>query len=202
MGDTDFRDNVGDLVRDLGHNATQDEVVQLLNEGIEEVGGSLEELNSQLSLVIGQGDDNNKTAQIFQEYWKNVLGVDVEVKSLAYAMRQDEYASDHWTLGKEGWGADYNDALSFLELFLTDSPYNDCGYSNPEFDSLLEQANQLHGDERLDLLQQAEKILVGDDWAIAPTFFQTRSWVHKDKVKGIVRNGVGLRCDYKWAYIE
>ena len=41
-----------------------------------------------------------------------------------------------------------------------------------------------------------------DDAAIAPTFFQTRSWVSKDNVGGIVRQGIGLRCDYKWAYVN
>ena len=50
-------------------------------------------------------------------------------------------------------------------------------------------------------MQQAEKLLVSDDAAIGPTFFQTRSWVCKDNVTGIVRNGVGLRCDYKCADI-
>lgn len=50
-------------------------------------------------------------------------------------------------------------------------------------------------------MQEAEKVLVGDDAGIAPTFFQTRSWVTQDNVKGIVRHGIGLRTDYKWAYI-
>ena len=46
-----------------------------------------------------------------------------------------------YTIGKEGWGADYNDAMSFLELFITGSPYNDVYYSNPEYDALLAEAN-------------------------------------------------------------
>ena len=65
----------------------------------------------------------------------------------------------------------------------------------------MSQAKSSSGDERISLLQEAEKVLVQDDAAIAPTFFQTRSWVCKDNVTGIVRNGTGLRCDYKWADI-
>ncbi len=198
----DFRDNNGDLYTDLGNGATEEEVNALLDEGLEEIGKTREDLSAYLSLVIGEGDTNLKTAQIFQEQWKNVLGVDLEVKSLSYAMRQDEYASETWTLGKEGWGADYNDALSFLEIFTSDSPYNKTNYASEEFDALIAESTELHGDERLEVLQEAEKILIEQDCVIAPTFFQTRSWVSKDNVKGVIRNGVGVRCDYKYAYIE
>ena len=58
------------------------------------------------------------------------------------------------------------------------------------------------GEDRIALLQEAEKVLLQDDAALAPTFFQTRSFVSQDKVQGILRNGVGLFCDYKWAYIQ
>ena len=198
-----FRAAYGDLYYDIGTNENSaQEAKELLAKGLEEVGKTFDEFNQGLSLVIGEGDLNLKTAQVFQEFWKNTLGVDVEVRSMRYALRQDAYDNRDFTIGKEGWGADYNDALSFLELFETTSSYNDCSYSNPEFDKLIADARITTGDERLQKLQDAEKILVGDDAAIAPTFFQTRSWVSKDNVHGIQRRGVGLRTDYKLAYIE
>jgi oligopeptide transport system substrate-binding protein len=115
-------------------------------------------------------------------------------------MRQAEYDKSY-TIGKEGWGADYNDALSFLELFISDSPYNKSRYKSEEYDAILKKAAGLSGDERLYVLQEAEKVLIEQDMVIAPTFYQTRSWVAKDNVKGILRNGCGLRADYKSAYI-
>lgn len=198
-----FRSTYGDLYYDIGTNENAlTEAQELLAKGLEEVGKTFEEFNQGLSLVIGEGDLNLKTAQVFQEFWKNNLGVDVEVRSMRYALRQEAYDNRDFTIGKEGWGADYNDAQSFIELFESDSPYNDCGYNNPEFDAVMDQVKTSSGDERLSLLQEAEKILVEDDFAIAPTFFQTRSWVTKDNVSGIVRQGIGLRCDYKWAEVN
>ena len=42
-------------------------------------------------------------------------------------------------------------------------------------------------------MQEAEKVLVGDDAGIAPTFFQNpAAGVTQDNVKGIVRHGIGL----------
>lgn len=201
-GGKGFREAYGDLYYDCGTNeGAEQEAKDLLAKGLEEVGKTFEEFNQGLSLVLGEGDLNLKTAQVFQQQWKNVLGVDVEVRSMEYSLRQDAYDTGDFTIAKEGWGADYNDAQSFLELFETNSSYNDCGYSNPDFDDLMSQAKSSSGDERISLLQEAEKVLVQDDAAIAPTFFQTRSWVCKDNVSGIVRNGTGLRCDYKWADI-
>lgn len=200
-GGNDFRTNNGDLYTDRGNGNTEADAVAELQAGLEELGKTLDDLNAfGVSLVIGQGDANQTTAQVFQRYWKEVLGVEVEVKSLAYAMRQDEYGRD-FTIGKEGWGADYNDALSFLELFISTSPYNKVHYANEAYDALLAEANTLHGDARLEKLEAAEKVLLEEDMVIAPTFFQTRSWVSKDKVQGIIRNGCGLRCEYKYAYI-
>lgn len=201
VGGTDFRDNNGDLYTDCGKGSTTEDAVAELNTGLAELGKTVEDFNAiGLSLVIGQGDNNLKTAQVFQQYWKTVLGVDVEIKSLQYSLRQEEYKGD-FTLGKEGWGADYNDPLSFLDLFVSTSPYNKNHYSNADYDTLIAKAATLSGDERLEVLQEAEKLLIEQDMAIAPTFFQTRSWVSKENVKGILRNGCGLRVDYKSAYI-
>lgn len=202
VGGTDFRDNNGDLYTDCGNGNTAEDAVAELNTGLAELGKTVEDFNAiGLSLVIGQGDNNLKTAQVFQQYWKTVLGVDVEIKSLQYSLRQEEYKSEAFTIGKEGWGADYNDPLSFLDLFVSDSPYNKSGYNSAEYDALIEKAATLSGDERLAVLQDAEKLLIEQDMVIAPTFFQTRSWVSKENVKGILRNGCGLRVDYKSAYI-
>ncbi|MEG2119325.1 MAG: peptide ABC transporter substrate-binding protein [Pseudoflavonifractor sp.] len=202
VGGEDFRTAVGDLYYDIGTKPeAAAEAKELLAKGLAEVGKSFEDFNQGLSLVIGEGDLNLKTAQVFQEFWKTNLGVDVEVRSSRYSLRQEAYDARNFTIGKEGWGADYNDAQSFLELFETNSPYNDCSYSNPAFDQLMAEAKALSGDARLAKLQEAEKLLVGEDATIAPTFFQTRSWVCQDSVHGIVRNGIGLRCDYKWASV-
>lgn len=197
----DFREQNGELYTDTNHGNTAEEAAAKLDAGLAEIGKTREDLSAGLSLVIGQGDLNLKTAQVLQEMWKNTLGVDLEVKSLAYAMRQEEYDSEEYFIGKEGWGADYNDPMTFLDLFETTSSYNDLGYSNPEFDACIEAARTTQGNERMEKLLEAERILL-EDCAIAPTFFQTRTWVYKDHVQGVVRNGCALRCDYKWAYVE
>ena len=61
-------------IRDSNDGALE-EAKKLLEEGLKEVGKSFEEFNQGLSLVIGEGDANLKTAQVFQQFWKTNLGV-------------------------------------------------------------------------------------------------------------------------------
>lgn len=57
-----------------------------------------------------------------------------------------------------GWGADYNDPMSFLDLWVTDGPYNDVGWSNDRYDELITQAKKsTDQQERMELMAEAER---------------------------------------------
>ena len=60
----DFRDNNGELYTDVNHGNTAEEANAKLEAGLAEIGKTKEELRAGLSLVIGQGDLNLKTAQV------------------------------------------------------------------------------------------------------------------------------------------
>ncbi len=82
------------------------------------------------------------------------------------------------------WGADFPDPESLLlTLFGTGQPDNYVGYSNPEFDSLLQQAaSEQDPDIRVQLYSQANQLLM-DDAVVLPFFYDrsymlVRPWVH------------------------
>ena len=63
-------------------------------------------------------------------------------------------------IGLYGWIADYNDPMTFLDLFLSDSEFNDPSYENERYDQLIKDA-QTETDEqvRMDNLIEAERLL-------------------------------------------
>ena len=65
------------------------------------------------------------------------------------------------------WIGDFADPLAFLELFRGDSSLNDSGWSNSEFDYLLDNASVVSDEERVRLLAKAEEILL-DSCMIIP----------------------------------
>ena len=73
--------------------------------------------------------------------WQVNLGVDVEIEHTEWATFLQDLNRRRFQMFVVGWGADYPDPENFLDiLFHSDSSNNHMGYSNPEVDSLLEQA--------------------------------------------------------------
>lgn len=92
------------------------------------------------------------------------------------------------------WGADYLDPQNFLSFMLhTNARENTLGYSNPEFDSLTEEADRLpvsQEDRRIELYRQAERIAV-DDAIWIPIYFQRDLELVRPSVSGLRRSAMG-----------
>ena len=130
--------------------------------------------------------------------WTKTLGINVEINQVTYAEVLTRQQNSDYEVIWGGWGADYDDAYSYLEMFKSDSSLNRTGYANAEFDQLLN-ASQTETDvaARSQMLHQAEQILV-DEAAFLP---QTEREVHyliNDKVDGVVFYHCALNID--WVY--
>ena len=100
------------------------------------------------------------------------------------------------------WQADYPDPESFLwSLFGSDSPDNYSGYSNPEFDALLEEArNTLDPDARAAIYDEAHQLLI-DDGVVLTIVHDVRYSMHKPWVQGVEMTPLGL-LDLSSIWIE
>lgn len=122
-----------------------------------------------ITLTYGLEGDNTAVAEMIQRSWREILGADVQLEAMElseFSRRLDETYQNP----EEGldiylsfWGADYPDPHNFLSQQLrSGSPNNNGHWSNPEFDRLVAQADQMGGleqrDERLRLYNQAEQI--------------------------------------------
>ncbi|MCQ5178342.1 peptide ABC transporter substrate-binding protein, partial [Faecalibacterium prausnitzii] len=75
----------------------------------------------------------------------------------------------------------------FLDLFVTNGDNNKSGYSNKEYDKLIDEAKNKYGNDpekRWQIMLQAEKILM-DDAAIGPIYQRATLRLVKPYVKGI-----------------
>jgi oligopeptide transport system substrate-binding protein len=99
------------------------------------------------------------------------------------------------------WLADFNDAESFLTLFITGGGNNWGLYSNPQFDAMLA-ASQREVDlvARGRRLVEAEAILLRDH-AIMPLFFWATPSIVRPYVKGWVRNPTDFHPS-RWLSID
>jgi len=61
-------------------------------------------------------------------------------------------------LSSSSWIGDYNDANTFLDIFMSNSGNNRTGWKNPRYDELIHQANmQTDLNQRAELFREAER---------------------------------------------
>ncbi|MFU0782961.1 MAG: ABC-type oligopeptide transport system, periplasmic component [Thermoanaerobacterium thermosaccharolyticum] len=193
----------GDFRKEAGETYFKDNDVaqakELLKKGMSELG------ISKLPTITLLGDDTDnakKYDQALQQMWKQNLGVNVQIQNVAFKVRIDMMDKGNYDMVFAGWGADYNDPLTFLDMWETNNGNNSAFYSNPEYDKLIDEA-KVNGDlkSRNDQLIQAEKILM-NDMPIGPVYFQATPFVVKPYVKDLYFPTFGSNWEFKWAYIQ
>lgn len=121
-----------------------------------------------------------------QEQWENNLGITVTIRTLDRASYFEERNLGNYQITTGGWGADYPDPQNWLPLFQTGAGLNAGNFSNADFDALVVSADsELDNDVRLDLYAQAQVIMI-DDLAFAPLYYNGRQILVKPWVQGLV----------------
>ena len=108
--------------------------------------------------------------------WKTVLGVNITLENQEWATYTNGLGEHTFGVARLGWIADYNDAMTYLELMVTGASYNYGLYSNTDFDKdIVEAKSLLPGEERDALLYSAEEKLFGEGgFPVAPIYYYTQ----------------------------
>src|SRR6185503_14970938 len=119
--------------------------------------------------------------------WREVLGLEVSVRpwtlEQAFSIKDP---TDVAPIAMTGWLPGYADPEYFLRLlFQTDSKTNYGGFSDPEFDQLIERARQERSDRsRLELFHEADRMAVSERIAVIPLIYGRSMAFVKPWVRG------------------
>ncbi|WP_045514652.1 peptide ABC transporter substrate-binding protein [Neobacillus niacini] len=133
----------------------------------------------------------------------NLPGLKVTLKEVPFEQRLELDTAMDYDMQFAGWGPDFLDPYTYMNLWLTDGGNNQMGYSNPEYDKLVnETATTLAQDPeaRNKNFLKAEKILF-EDAAIAPVYQRASALLVSPKVQGVFTNAFGATYEYKWASV-
>jgi oligopeptide transport system substrate-binding protein len=155
----------------------------LLAEGLKEEGISADQFKPVLTSTNTTG--GQRDAAFFQEQWKKNLGINVEIKLLDNKARFEAMQTQDFEIVVAGWSPDYNDPMTFLDLFMTDNGNNNGKYSNKTYDDLVTKAmKEADPAKRQDYLIQAEKLVVQTDTAIFPIYDRSITYTTSQKFTG------------------
>lgn len=189
----DFRDGNGDMNKTNIELAKEAWATGLKELGVDQV---------KLEFLTYDRAESKKAA----EFIKNQLETNLEGLELTINMQPNkqklalEGAVD-FDLDYGGWGPDYQDPMTYIELFESTAYYNQSNYKNEKVDAFIKQAKTTSDvTERWELMQQAEKLMM-EDVAFAPTFQKGLSRLTKPYVKNLYEHPFSADISYKWVEI-
>ena len=126
-----------------------------------------------LEIMINSSGNHRAIAEAIQEMWRRELGVEVRINNMEQATLLANRRTLDYAIMRAEWSADYLDPKTFLDVFRSDSNNNHTGWSNSGYDRLLFEADRTADPAaRYGLMQQAEKILLGE-LPIIPIYYYT-----------------------------
>jgi oligopeptide transport system substrate-binding protein len=142
----------------------------------------------QLELLYNTSESHKTIAEVIQQQWSRNLGIKVTPKNREWGVFLNDVDNLNYHISRLGWIGDYVDPNTFLDLFVTDGANNSTGWSNPEYDRLLEQSRaEPDPGKRFEILRQAEEILLSE-LPIIPIYFYVSKNLVKPHVRGIHSN--------------
>lgn len=142
--------------------------------------------------LYNTGDDHKSVAEALQNMWQTQLGVTVTLNNQEWATFLQTRKDGDYSIARNGWIADYNDPMSFLDMWLTGGGNNDAQYSNAEYDAKIQAAKaSTDPAERMQLMHEAEDIIMGQDYALCPLYFYTQKYMLADGIQGMYYTPLG-----------
>lgn len=181
-------------------NGNKEKATEYLNAAMKEL-GIAKASDITVEVVTTDADTSKRIVETLQELWQKTLGINVKIRQVTYSDIYGEVFPNHdYEIGYGGWGSDYDDPYSYLELFKSDSSYNYSQYENPEVDSLLKASqDEADTDKRMDELNQAEKLILADG-AFVPLQARNVYYMLDDDTTGINFYYCSLNID--WVYAD
>lgn len=156
-----------------------------------------------IELLTNDNEGHLKIAQAIIEMWKQNLGVtDISVKSEEWGVYLKDRDEGNYQISRAGWGADYYDAMTFVDMYTTGGGNNDTNWSNAQYDEFIAKANiEADMNKRFEYMHGAEKLMM-DDMIVLPIYFYTNPYYAQPYLKDYIVPSFGANVEFKWAYVE
>ena len=145
-----------------------------------------------VSILYSNSETNHRIAQVLQQNWKEVLGLEVELKPCEMKGFYHTLQSKEYDLAIGSWYADVFDPSDFLDVFKeATAATNSTGWENADYKSLLDLSSiELDQGTRRELLSQAQNLLI-EEMPMIPIYHATFLHLECGDVKGVSLSPLG-----------
>ena len=119
-----------------------------------------------------------------QEQIRQNLGVEIKIEVLTITEWRARRNALQFDFCMGGWGPDYNDPLTDLELLESTNGNNHTGYSNADYDALIASTKEeKDAEKREQIFIDCEK-KIQEDMPVIPVYWRHEDYVASEKLLG------------------
>jgi oligopeptide transport system substrate-binding protein len=141
-----------------------------------------------LEIHYNTDQQHQAIAELVRKQWQRELGINVSLRNEEWGSYLDTQQQMNYTVSRRAWVGDYFDPNTFLNMYITEGDNNKTGFSDAQYDRLIEEAGrELDPAKRMQQLQRAERILM-DEMPIIPLWFYASRNMVRPQVRGFYNN--------------
>ena len=160
-----------------------------------------------LTYLTNDGTGHEAVAAYLQQVW-GTYGVTVKVEVQEWATFLNTRKDGEYSVARNGWLGDYNDPISFLDMWITDSGNNDSQFGRGDhanfkgyegktwaetYDKIIgEVKTSSDPEKRFELMHDAEDILM-ETGAICPLYYYTDIYMCSTAIDGFFASPLGFK---------
>ncbi len=160
-----------------------------------------------LTYLTNDGTGHEAIAAYLQQVW-GTYGVTVKVEVQEWATFLNTRKNGEYSVARNGWLGDYNDPISFLDMWITDSGNNDTQFGRGDhasfkgydgktwaetYDKIIGEVKTTSDPEkRFELMHDAEDILM-ETGAICPLYYYTDIYMCSTTIDGFFASPLGFK---------
>lgn len=163
--------------------ANPEKAKEYLAKALEDLGYS-DASQIKVSLMTSEGTQNELLSQVVQEQIRQNLGIEIDIEVLTITEWRARRNAKEFDFCIGGWGPDYNDPMTDLDIMLSTNGNNHTGYANPEYDALIESTKtETDPVAREKIFVQCE-FMIKEDLPIIPIYWRHEDFVASEKMTG------------------
>jgi oligopeptide transport system substrate-binding protein len=155
-----------------------------------------------IKLLGADTSSTRKFCEAVQDMLLKNLGIKLELVNVPSKQRLQLTNERDYEMVFANWFPDYDDPMTYLDIWITGGGFNRSDYHNPDYDNLIKEAKAATDEKvRQQKMFEAEKILI-EDMTVVPVYWGANAYVQSDKLVNYVRSMVGADPDCTYVDIK
>ncbi|MDR0780336.1 MAG: peptide ABC transporter substrate-binding protein [Pseudomonadales bacterium] len=140
-------------------------------------------------------------AQYLQSLFKRTLDLDIKVDVQTFKLRLDKAHNGSFDMAVYAWAPDYDDPITFADLFASWNANNNGRYSNPVYDAYVRTVQGTDNQQiRMDAIGKIQQLVI-DEAIILPLYERTANTVQDPRLEGVVFSQLGAGMSLTYARV-